>query len=57
MPIKFHPERFLTTHKDVDLRRKHFELIPLIGGGRKMRPGATLALRVLCIPIIRELSA
>ncbi|CAK7328144.1 unnamed protein product [Dovyalis caffra] len=33
-PLEFKPERFLTTHKDVDIRGKNFELIPFGSGGR-----------------------
>ncbi|GLT47055.1 hypothetical protein SLA2020_207770 [Shorea laevis] len=45
-PDEFQPERFLTTHKDVDVRGQSFELIPL-GSGRRMCPGVSFALQVL----------
>ncbi|XP_003634362.2 cytochrome P450 CYP82D47 [Vitis vinifera] len=45
-PMEFQPDRFLTTHKDVDVRGKHFELTPF-GGGRRICPGAIFALQVL----------
>lgn len=43
---EFRPERFLTTHKDVDPRGRNFELIPF-GSGRRMCPGASLSLQVM----------
>ncbi|KAJ8771572.1 hypothetical protein K2173_026749 [Erythroxylum novogranatense] len=45
-PHEFKPERFLTTHKDVDVRGQSFELIPF-GSGRRMCPGISFALQVL----------
>ncbi|KAK9269825.1 hypothetical protein L1049_025398 [Liquidambar formosana] len=45
-PCEFRPERFLTTHKDIDLRGQHFELIPF-GSGRRMCPGISLSLQVM----------
>ncbi|XP_054818277.1 cytochrome P450 CYP82D47-like isoform X2 [Prosopis cineraria] len=44
-PLEFRPERFLTTHKNVDPRGQHFELIPF-GAGRRMCPGVSFALHV-----------
>uniref|UniRef100_A0A7N2L6Y3 Cytochrome P450 n=2 Tax=Quercus lobata TaxID=97700 RepID=A0A7N2L6Y3_QUELO len=44
-PTEFRPERFLTTHKDVDVKGQHFELIPF-GSGRRMCPGISFALQV-----------
>ncbi|KAK9028749.1 hypothetical protein V6N11_025896 [Hibiscus sabdariffa] len=43
---EFRPERFMTTHKDIDVRGQNFELIPF-GSGRRMCPGVSFALRVL----------
>ncbi|PKI48663.1 hypothetical protein CRG98_030950 [Punica granatum] len=37
-PNEFRPERFLTTHKNIDVKGQHFELIPF-GGGRRACPG------------------
>lgn len=45
-PLEFRPERFLTTHKDVEVRGKHFELIPF-GSGRRICPGMSFALQFL----------
>ncbi|KAK3039368.1 hypothetical protein RJ639_027617, partial [Escallonia herrerae] len=45
-PCEFQPERFLTSHKDVDVRGQHFELIPF-GSGRRICPGITLGLHVV----------
>ncbi|KAG5030662.1 hypothetical protein GLYMA_06G035300v4 [Glycine max] len=45
-PLEFWPERFLTTHKDVDIKGQHFELIPF-GAGRRMCPGLSFGLQVM----------
>lgn len=45
-PLEFKPERFLSTHKDVDIRGYDFELIPF-GSGRRICPGISFALRVI----------
>ncbi|XP_057975861.1 cytochrome P450 CYP82D47-like [Malania oleifera] len=44
-PDEFRPERFLTTHKDVDVRGQNFELIPF-SSGRRMCPGVSFSLQV-----------
>ncbi|KAJ9567969.1 hypothetical protein OSB04_003935 [Centaurea solstitialis] len=43
-PYEFRPERFLTSHKDIDVKENHFELLPF-GSGRRICPGALLALQ------------
>nr|WAW38267.1 CYP82BA1 [Plumbago zeylanica] len=43
---KFCPERFLSTHKGVDVRGQHFEMIPF-GSGRRICPGISYALQFL----------
>ncbi|KAK9048153.1 hypothetical protein SSX86_032884 [Deinandra increscens subsp. villosa] len=45
-PHEFKPERFLTSQNDIDVKGKHFELIPF-GSGRRMCPGVFFALQVL----------
>ncbi|KAI3465031.1 hypothetical protein Pfo_021694 [Paulownia fortunei] len=44
-PLEFQPERFLTSHKEVDVRGQHFELLPF-GGGRRVCPGISFALQL-----------
>ncbi|KAK2660435.1 hypothetical protein Ddye_006968 [Dipteronia dyeriana] len=45
-PCEFKPERFLTSHKELDVRGRHFELIPF-GSGRRVCPGISFALQVM----------
>lgn len=45
-PNEFQPERFLTSHKDVDIKGKNYELMPF-GSGRRMCPGISLGLRLM----------
>lgn len=53
-PDQFQPERFLTSHKDVDVRGQNFELIPF-GSGRRVCPGISLALRLVHFALARLL--
>ena len=53
-PEDFQPERFLTTHADLDVLGQHFELIPF-GSGRRSCPGITMALKLLPLVIGRLL--
>ena len=55
-PTEFRPERFLTTHKGVDIRGQHFELIPF-GSGRRMCPGISFALQVTQLTLATLLHA
>ncbi|XP_050386716.1 cytochrome P450 CYP82D47-like [Argentina anserina] len=45
-PLQFKPERFLTTHKDVDVRGQNFELIPF-GSGRRSCPAVSFSLQMV----------
>ncbi|KAK1422226.1 hypothetical protein QVD17_25193 [Tagetes erecta] len=49
-PDEFKPERFLTSQKDIDLKGKHFEMLPF-GSGRRMCPGISFALQVLSLTL------
>ncbi|KAK7283330.1 hypothetical protein RIF29_12772 [Crotalaria pallida] len=49
-PLEFRPERFITTHKDVDLRGHHFDLLPF-GAGRRMCPGLSFALQIMLLTL------
>ncbi|TYH11823.1 hypothetical protein ES288_A06G016400v1 [Gossypium darwinii] len=53
-PFEFRPERFMTTHKDFDVRGQNFELIPF-GSGRRMCPGISFALQVLQLTLANVL--
>lgn len=45
-PNEFRPERFLTTHKDFDVKGQNPQLIPS-GSGRRMCPGVLFANQVM----------
>ncbi|XP_062097187.1 cytochrome P450 CYP82D47-like [Humulus lupulus] len=45
-PCEFRPERFLTTHQNVDVKGQNFELIPF-GSGRRMCPGVSFAVQIM----------
>ncbi|XP_021675791.2 xanthotoxin 5-hydroxylase CYP82C4 isoform X1 [Hevea brasiliensis] len=55
-PTAFQPERFLTSHMDVDVRGQHYELLPF-GSGRRSCPGASFALHALHLALARFLHA
>lgn len=45
-PLEFNPERFLTTHKHVDVRGQNYEFLPF-GSGRRICAGMSLGLSML----------
>ena len=45
-PLDFKPERFLITHKDIDVKGHNFELIPY-ASGRRACPGISFGLQML----------
>jgi cytochrome P450 len=55
-PFEFQPERFLNTHKDVDVKGKHYELLPF-GGGRRSCPGITFGLQMTNLALASFLQA
>ncbi|KAF2324452.1 hypothetical protein GH714_014301 [Hevea brasiliensis] len=55
-PSEFQPERFLTTHKNIDVKGQNFELIPF-SSGRRMCPGVSFALQVLNLTLATLLHA
>ncbi|KAK8290713.1 hypothetical protein V6Z11_D06G015500 [Gossypium hirsutum] len=53
-PFEFQLERFITTHKDIDVSGQNFELVPF-GSGRRMCPGVSFALQVLQLTLANVL--
>ncbi|KAK6150743.1 hypothetical protein DH2020_015675 [Rehmannia glutinosa] len=54
--LEFKPERFLSTHKNVDVRGQNFELIPF-GTGRRSCPGTNFGLQMLHLVLANLLHA
>ncbi|XP_030447135.1 cytochrome P450 CYP82D47-like [Syzygium oleosum] len=55
-PLEFRPERFLSSHKDVDVKDSNFALLPF-GGGRRICPGISFALEMVHFLLARFLQA
>ncbi|KAJ9170153.1 hypothetical protein P3X46_018281 [Hevea brasiliensis] len=55
-PLEFKPERFLTSHKNIDVRGQNFELIPF-GSGRRGCPGTSFGLQMVAIGLASFLQA
>ncbi|CAL2233436.1 unnamed protein product [Prunus armeniaca] len=49
-PMEVKPERFLTTHKDIDVRGQQFELTPF-GSGRRACSGINLGLQTTLLTL------
>ncbi|XP_028757661.1 cytochrome P450 CYP82D47-like [Neltuma alba] len=53
---EFRPERFMGTHKEVDVKGQHFELIPF-GAGRRACPGIAFGLQMTHLALAGLLQA
>ncbi|KAG8641977.1 hypothetical protein MANES_12G049532v8 [Manihot esculenta] len=53
-PEEFKPDRFLTTHAEVDVLGQNFELVPF-GSGRRSCPGLNFAMQVILLGMARLL--
>ncbi|KAJ8647263.1 hypothetical protein MRB53_000286 [Persea americana] len=53
-PCEFRPERFLTSHKNVDVRGQQFEYVPF-GSGRRSCSGISFAVQVMHLTLARLL--
>ncbi|KAL3022803.1 hypothetical protein AAZX31_04G034800 [Glycine max] len=50
---EFQPERFLSTHKDMDVKGQDFELLSF-GGGRRSCPGISFGLQMTHLALIKH---
>lgn len=55
-PLEFKPERFLTSHKHIDVKGQNFELTPF-GSGRRSCPGSSFGLQMVAIVLASFLQA
>ncbi|KAK7310881.1 hypothetical protein RJT34_08659 [Clitoria ternatea] len=55
-PLEFQPERFLTIHKDTDVKGQHFEILPF-GSGRRSCPGVSFGLQMTHLALAAFLQA
>ncbi|KAF8022905.1 hypothetical protein BT93_F0423 [Corymbia citriodora subsp. variegata] len=55
-PLKFRPERFLSSHKDVEVKNPKFEYMPF-GSGRRICPGMSFGLQSVHSMLSRFLHA
>ncbi|XP_010064545.2 cytochrome P450 82A3 [Eucalyptus grandis] len=55
-PMKFRPERFLNSHKDLGVKDPNFEYMPF-GGGRRICPGMSFGLQSVHLVLAKLLHA
>ncbi|KAF2324446.1 hypothetical protein GH714_014188 [Hevea brasiliensis] len=55
-PMQFEPERFLNTHKEIDVKGQNFELIPF-GAGRRACPGINFGILMTQLALASFLQA
>ncbi|KAK7410002.1 hypothetical protein VNO78_00459 [Psophocarpus tetragonolobus] len=55
-PLEFQPERFLSTHKGLDVKGQHFEFLPF-GGGRRSCPGISFGIQMTQLVLATFLQA
>ncbi|PPR90381.1 hypothetical protein GOBAR_AA30305 [Gossypium barbadense] len=55
-PLKFQPIKFVTIHKDIDVKGPDFELIPFNNGRKILCSGVLFAVKILKLTLIETLS-